>query len=104
MRSHAFAMALTGTEVIEIPAQKMVEAVERARGTPGGAALDYLEERLLFAAEWGADVIVLGCTHFSAYENAAREIIDRQIKKRISVVNSARVGALSAAERFFGRV
>ena len=45
------------------------------------------------AKEFSADTLVLGCTHYAAFERTAERL------SSMRVINSARVGALALAEK-----
>ena len=76
--------------VLEIPAQRLVSLVE------GGARDGYLSEECREylngvasrAKDFGADGLILGCTHFSHLENTLRALLPE-----VKIISPAREGA-----------
>lgn len=97
VRSHAFAHALHGSEVLELPAQRLVGEIES--GARDGAItpelMEYLDTLLLPAVRFGIDVLILGCTHFPLVEGEISRALGRISKKKILTVSSAMAGALA---------
>jgi len=102
--SHAFRDALSGFEVIEVEAQKLVGAVERGErdGRASGETLDYLDGALSPMYDYGIDTLILGCTHFPSLEGEIR----KKLKKNgiYKTVNSAKIGAMSIAKSLGGKI
>ncbi|MBR2342774.1 MAG: aspartate/glutamate racemase family protein [Clostridia bacterium] len=95
-RSHAFREALLGrlpdARILELPAPALVGIAER-----GGAALpeEYAEiDSVLHTVSlFGADTLILGCTHFSTLKDyIAASLPDT------ALVDAAKVGAVALAE------
>lgn len=99
--SHAFMKELSGLDVLEIEAGRLVYEIEG--GADSASCTDSLAEYLLMKIEriieFGADTLILGCTHFAALEEKIKELYRNTAKKEIITVNSARVGAEVAARR-----
>lgn len=97
VRSHAFARALAGCRVTELAAQRLVGEVEGGAhdGNITPKLCAYLDELLLPAVRFGADVLILGCTHFPHLEGEIRRALSRLTNRKILTVSSALCGALA---------
>lgn len=99
-RSGAFGKALsrlgTDVKVLEREAQELVEIAERvAHGVPlSDRDREEIRRAVAPARDFGADTIVLGCTHFS---HLATEI--ERTLENVSTVDCAKIGARRIAER-----
>ena len=87
--SKAFPTHSEGLGITGIEAQELVSAAESGErdGNLSPAVEKYINSLCRRISETDADTLILGCTHFSVFEN---EFIKRL---GISTVNSARVGA-----------
>ncbi len=104
VRSHAFEAALSGCEVIEIAAQALVGEIEA--GARDGIITDrlslYIKERLSGAVSFGADTVILGCTHFPLVEGEICRIAEELSGRKIITVSSARQGAIELLRSLSG--
>lgn len=101
---HAIKEANPGVAVLGCAAPGLVEIVEAGEGdTPRAEAA--LRETLEPVQAWGADVLVLGCTHYPLLRNA----LDRLLRgSRLRVIDSAettaaRVGRILVVNRLGAR-
>jgi len=86
---HAIREANPGVAVLGIAAPELVDVVED--GAANSARADAaLRPAVDEAADWGADVVVLGCTHYPLLRAALRRVIGR---RRIAVIDSAETTA-----------
>lgn len=101
VESHAFAGALSGLDVLEIEASRLVTEAERGRDSESctDSLTEYLLSKIEKVRNFGADTLILGCTHFAAFEEKIKELYRSIAKKEIITVNSARVGADIASRR-----
>lgn len=101
VESHAFRCALDGLEVLEIEAGRLVTEIEN--GADSENCTESLSLYLLSKIEkivgFGADTLILGCTHFAALEDKIKELYLSIAKHGIITVNCARIGADIAARR-----
>lgn len=95
VRSHAFRDALGESCALEVAASPLVSAIER--GAKDGAVSDalgaYLDRLLRPVSDTGADVLLLGCTHFVRLEGEISRRLYAASGKKIITVDSAEVGA-----------
>ena len=98
--SGAFSRALSGCEVFEAPAQRLVSLVESGErdGRLGGDARQYLKDLLFPLSEKGIDTLILGCTHFPHLEKEINKILPR-----VRTVSPSREGARALLSVYKGR-
>lgn len=97
--SHAFGNAicrLAHTEVREIACQELVAMVEGGcrEGRISKACRGYIEKIRKDALDFGADALVLGCTHFSHLESEFTRLLPR-----VRIISPATEGAVAMAEQ-----
>lgn len=86
---HAIREANPGVAVLGIAAPELVDVVEDGAGDSRRADAS-LRPVVGEAVEWGADVMVLGCTHYPLLRASLRRVIGR---RRIDVIDSAETTA-----------
>ncbi len=101
VESRAFANELQGLDILELEASRLVREVEEGANSENctESLSDYLLSKIERVGAFGADTLILGCTHFAALEEKIKELYRGIAKKEIITVNSARVGADIAARR-----
>ena len=100
---HAIKEANPGVGVLGLAVPDLVDIVE-AGEAQGAAALSILEGVVEEVSGWGADTLVLGCTHYPLLRPALEAVLDG---RDIRVIDSAqttaeRVGRILAANRLEG--
>lgn len=97
VRSRAFSRALAGIEVLEVAAGRLVSEVEcgACDGNVSPSLSEYLTEVLRPIAEFGPDVLILGCTHFPRLDKTVSGIMQSLTGEIITTVSSAKTGALA---------
>ena len=98
--SRAFSNALSGYDVFEASAQRLVSLVESGErdGRLGGDARQYLKDLLFPLSEKGIDTLILGCTHFPHLEKEINKILPR-----VRTVSPSREGARALLSVYKGR-
>lgn len=97
--SHAFGKAihaLSGTQVKEIACQELVSLVEGGcrDGIINQKCREVLEKIRRDALKFGADALVLGCTHFSHLEGKFKRLLPH-----VRIISPASEGARTMAEQ-----
>ena len=92
VRSHAFSDILEDVCASEIEASELVDLIESGN-TDTSAARVYLGALAQRIADSGADVLILGCTHFGLVKDRLEAEVKKIIKRKIKTVDSAETGA-----------
>lgn len=99
--SHAFSSMLCGRCAAELAASPLVRAIEggAADGDISPALAEYLDGICEKISDTGADVLILGCTHFVRLRGEITKRISKDAKTKIITVDSAEAGAMEMLRR-----
>ena len=98
--SMAFPEALAECSVLQLSAGELVGAVEDGVASSENEARELLSPYLRAAEDFGADTLILGCTHFSSLSRVIRGMLSENAgeKPPMSVIDSAFMGAREMAK------